>query len=156
MPTLRGPGAPVTRSSPTVSMTASTFPAANASMDGVYSNHENSTSTPASLNQPFWMPISNAVHPGQSEKAVFRGGPFAAGGAPAGSALAEPAATMATNNFETTIVETILLRRALAFVICPEAIEGACPGDCGIVNVTKTVAVVASRRNFAGATERIW
>src|SRR3569623_1329204 len=117
MPTLRGPGAPVTRASPTVIMTASTFPAANASMDGVYSNHENSTSTPASLNQPFWLPISHAVPPGQSEKAFFRGGPFAAGGAPAGSALADAAATMATNNPEATIEETHLLRRALAIVI---------------------------------------
>src|SRR5450432_941213 len=71
---LRAPGAPVTRASPTVIITASTLLAANASIDGVYSNHENSTSTPASLNQPFWMPTSKAVHPGQSEKAIFSGG----------------------------------------------------------------------------------
>ena len=63
---LRAPGAPVTSASPFVIMTASTLPAANASIDGAYSNQSNSTSTPASLNQPFWMPISNAVQPGQS------------------------------------------------------------------------------------------
>ena len=49
-----------------VTMTASTLPAANASIDGAYSNQSNLTSTPASLNQPFWMPTSNAVQPGQS------------------------------------------------------------------------------------------
>ncbi len=63
---LRAPGAPVTSASPIVIMTASTLPAANASIDGAYSNQSNLTSTPASLNQPFWMPTSNAVHPGQS------------------------------------------------------------------------------------------
>src|SRR6185295_17001423 len=82
MPMLRAPGAPVTSASPTVIMTASTLPAANASIDGVYSNHSNLTSTPASLNQPFWMGISNAVQPGQSLKAILSG-PFAP---PAGSA----------------------------------------------------------------------
>ena len=64
--TLRAPCAPVTSASPLVIMTASTLPAVNASIDGTYSNQANSTSTPASLNQPFWMPISNAVQPGQS------------------------------------------------------------------------------------------
>ena len=76
MATLRAPGAPVTSASPLVIMTASTLPAANASIDGAYSNQANSTSTPASLNQPFWMPTSNAVQPGQSEKPI-RSGPFA-------------------------------------------------------------------------------
>src|ERR1044072_8769649 len=84
MATLRAPGAPVTSASPIVIMTASTLPAANASIDGAYSNQSNLTSTPASLNQPFWMPTSNAVPPGRSEKPI-RSGPFAAG---AGAALA--------------------------------------------------------------------
>src|SRR5882724_1080131 len=74
MPTLRAPGAPVTSASPTVTVTASTLPAANASMDGAYSNQSNLTSTPASLNQPFWIAISNAVHPGQSLYAMRSGG----------------------------------------------------------------------------------
>src|SRR5450432_2257604 len=80
MATLRGPGAPVTSASPVVIMTASTLPAAKASIDGAYSNQSNLTSTPASLNQPFWMPISKAVHPGQSEKPT-RSGLEASGGA---------------------------------------------------------------------------
>src|SRR5882672_5797339 len=74
MATLRGPGAPVTSASPVVIMTASILPAANASIDGAYSNQSNLTSTPASLNQPFWMPISKAVQPGQSEKPTRSGG----------------------------------------------------------------------------------
>src|SRR3954470_8833424 len=86
MAMLRAPGAPVTSASPTVIMTASTLPAANASIEGEYSNHEKSTSTPSSLNQPFWMPISKAVQPGQSEKAMRRGG------RPPLGALAAPAA----------------------------------------------------------------
>src|ERR1700747_234036 len=74
MATLRGPGAPVTSASPVVIITVSVLPAAKASTDGAYSNQSNLTSTPASLNQPFWMPISNAVHPGQSEKPTRSGG----------------------------------------------------------------------------------
>src|SRR4029078_5733347 len=80
MATLRGPGAPVTSASPIVIMTASTLPAANASIDGAYSNQSNLTSTPASLNQPFWMPMSNAVHPGQSLYAMRSGGLCGGGG----------------------------------------------------------------------------
>src|SRR3954471_14875197 len=92
MPTLRAPGAPVTRASPTVIMTASTLPAAKASMDGEYSNHEKSTSTPSSLNQPFWMPISKAVQAGQSENAMRNvgragGGDFADPAAAGGGAV---------------------------------------------------------------------
>src|SRR5512138_3612404 len=75
MATLRAPGAPVTSASPIVIITASTLPAENASIDGAYSNQSNFTSTPASLNQPFWMPISKAVQPGQSEKAIRSGLP---------------------------------------------------------------------------------
>src|SRR4029077_11414185 len=85
MARLRAPGAPVTSASPIVIMTASTLPAANASIDGAYSNQSNLTSTPASLNQPFWIPISNAVHPGQSENATRRGGFTGAGGGAAGA-----------------------------------------------------------------------
>ena len=66
-------------------MTASTLPAVKASIDGAYSNQSNLTSTPASLNQPFWIPISNAVHPGQSENATRSGG-LAGGGAGAAGA----------------------------------------------------------------------
>src|SRR6478735_1922268 len=73
MATLRGPGAPVTSASPVVIMTASILPAANASIEGTYSNQSNLTSTPASLNQPFWMPISKAVQPGQSENPTRSG-----------------------------------------------------------------------------------
>src|SRR5215467_10367017 len=80
MPTLRAPGAPVTSASPTVTATASTLPAANASIDGAYSNQSNCTSTPASLNHPFWMPMSNAVHPGQSLYAILSGGLGGGGG----------------------------------------------------------------------------
>ena len=64
--TLLPPWAPVTSASPEAMVTASTLPAVKASMDGAYSNQENWTSTPASLNHPFWMAISNAVQPGQS------------------------------------------------------------------------------------------
>src|SRR5882757_10848015 len=85
---LRAPGAPVTSASPIVIMTASTFPALNASIDGVYSNHSKSVSTPASLNQPLRIPISNAVHPGQSLNAIRSGG-FAALGGVAAAAEAE-------------------------------------------------------------------
>src|SRR5215467_3751639 len=85
MATLRAPGAPVTSASPIVIMTASTLPAANASIDGAYSNQSNLTSTPASLNQPFVMPTSNAVHPGQSLYAIRSGG-FGAGGGGVGAA----------------------------------------------------------------------
>src|SRR3954470_14834097 len=74
MATLRGPGAPVTSASPVVIITASIFPAAKASIEGAYSNQSNFTSTPASLNQPFWIPISKAVQPGQSEKPTRSGG----------------------------------------------------------------------------------
>src|SRR5204863_2580035 len=81
MATLRAPGAPVTSASPIVIMTASTLPAANASIDGAYSNQSNWTSTPASLNQPFWIPTSNAVQPGQSLNAIRSG--LAAGAASA-------------------------------------------------------------------------
>src|SRR5580692_9727795 len=66
-------------------MTASTLPAVKASIEGAYSNQSNLTSTPASLNQPFWIPISNAVHPGQSENATRSGG-LAGGGAGAAGA----------------------------------------------------------------------
>ena len=38
----------------------------DASIDGVYSSHEKSTSTPASLNHPFWTAMSHATQPGQS------------------------------------------------------------------------------------------
>src|SRR6266851_8353655 len=94
MATLRAPGAPVTRASPIVIMTASTLPAVNASIDGVYSNHSKSVSTPASLNHPFWMPISNAVQPGQSLKAILSGGLASLGGAATAEA-ATPAAAVA-------------------------------------------------------------
>src|SRR4029079_2567459 len=86
MATLRAPGAPVTSASPIVIMTASTLPAANASIEGAYSNQSNLTSTPSSLNQPFWIPISNAVHPGQSEKPIRSGGLAGGGGGVAGAA----------------------------------------------------------------------
>ncbi len=66
-------------------MTASTLPAVKASIEGAYSNQSNLTSTPASLNQPFWIPISNAVHPGQSENAIRSGGLTGAGGGAAGA-----------------------------------------------------------------------
>src|SRR4051812_1137159 len=94
MATLRAPGAPVTSASPIVIMTASTFPAANASIDGAYSNQSNLTSTPASLNQPFWIPISNAVQPGQSENPTRSGGFAGGGGGGAGvlGAIAGPGA----------------------------------------------------------------
>src|SRR3954466_985836 len=87
MATLRAPGAPVTSASPMVIMTASTLPAANASIEGAYSNQSNLTSTPASLNHPFWMPISKAVHPGQSLKPMRRG-LAASGGGVAGAGTA--------------------------------------------------------------------
>src|SRR5262249_31940174 len=80
MPMLRAPGAPVTSASPTVTATASTLPAAKASIDGAYPNQSTLTSTPASLNQPFVMPMSNAVQPGQSLYAIRSGG-FGGGGA---------------------------------------------------------------------------
>src|SRR6266540_377128 len=89
--TLRAPGAPVTSASPIVIMTASTLPAANASIDGAYSNQSNLTSPPASLNQPCWIPISNAVHPGQSEKPTRSGSLAGAGGGAAGAAGGAPA-----------------------------------------------------------------
>src|SRR5919204_4261499 len=85
MATLRAPGAPVTSASPIVIMTASTLPAANASIDGAYSNQSNFTSTPASLNHPFSIPIWNAVQPGQSENATFSGPLTGAGGGAAGA-----------------------------------------------------------------------
>src|ERR1700748_1870455 len=78
--TLRAPGAPVTSASPMVIITASSLLAANASMEGAYSNQSNFTSTPASLNHPFSTPISKAVQPGQSLNATRSGG-FAGGGA---------------------------------------------------------------------------
>src|SRR5690242_3846068 len=84
MARLRGPGAPVTSASPMVIMTASTFPAAKASIEGAYSNQSNFTSTPASLNHPFSIPIWNAVQPGQSEKAM-RSGPLTGAGGAAGA-----------------------------------------------------------------------
>src|ERR1700748_877756 len=85
--TLRAPGAPVTSASPMVIITASSLLAANASMEGAYSNQSNFTSTPASLNQPFSTPISKAVQPGQSLNATRSGG-FAGGGAGAAGAAA--------------------------------------------------------------------
>src|SRR5206468_6111267 len=84
--TLRAPGAPVTSASPIVTITASSLPAANASIDGAYSNQSNFTSRPASLNQPFSMPTSNAVQPGQSLNAIRSGGLAAGGGGVAGAA----------------------------------------------------------------------
>ena len=60
------PLAPVTRVSPLVMQTASTLPAAKASMEGTYSNQENSTSTPASLKKPLRSATSQATQPGQS------------------------------------------------------------------------------------------
>ncbi len=60
------PAEPVTMASPLVIATASIWPAAKASIEGTYSNQMNSASTPASANQPFWMPISQATQPGQS------------------------------------------------------------------------------------------
>src|SRR5881394_3899095 len=96
MATLRAPGAPVTRASPMVIMTASTLPAVKASIEGAYSNQSNLTSTPASLNQPFWMPISNAVHPGQSEKATRRGGLAGGGGVAGAGAMAGAAGAAAS------------------------------------------------------------
>src|SRR5258708_37950512 len=83
MATLRGPGAPVTRAPAVVIIAASLLPAAKASIEGAYANQSNLTSTPASLNQPFWMPISKAVHPGQSEKPTRSGGLLSAGGSAA-------------------------------------------------------------------------
>src|SRR5688572_19061392 len=88
MATLRAPGAPVTSASPSVIITASTLPAANASIDGAYSNQSNFTSTPASLNHPFWMPISNAVQPGQSLYPMRSGALAGAGGGAAGRGAA--------------------------------------------------------------------
>src|SRR5450755_1123118 len=67
-------------------MTASTLPAVKASIEGAYSNQSNLTSTPASLNHPFWMPISKAVQPGQSEKAIRNGALAGGGGGAAGAA----------------------------------------------------------------------
>ena len=43
---------------------------------------------PSSLNQPFWMPISNAVQPGQSENAIFNGAAALAGAMVGAAALA--------------------------------------------------------------------
>src|SRR5882724_103204 len=88
MATLLAPGAPVTRASPIVIITASTLPALKASIEGAYSNHSKSVSRPASLNQPFRIPTSKAVQPGQSLNAIFSGG-FAGFGA---SALADSSA----------------------------------------------------------------
>src|SRR5882724_2910424 len=89
--TLRAPAAPVTSASPIVIMTASTLPAEKASIEGEYSNHSNSVSTPASLNHPFWMAISYADQPGQSLKAMRSGG-LAGPAEVAGDGVAEPAA----------------------------------------------------------------
>src|SRR4051794_40692167 len=97
MATLRAPGAPVTSASPVVIMTASTLPAANASIEGAYSNQSNTTSTPASLNHPFWMPLSNAVHPGQSLNPACNG--FAAGGGGGGAGAAAGAGAGAASSF---------------------------------------------------------
>src|ERR1022692_735016 len=119
MARLRAPGAPVTSASPMVIMTASTLPAVKASMEGAYSNQSNLTSTPASLNQPFWIPISKAVHPGQSENATRSGGlggggaGAAGGGAGAGGAgslLQAPRS--ATPNRTAMIDGRIFIRRA--------------------------------------------
>src|SRR6185312_16159838 len=90
MAMLRAPGAPVTSASPIVTITASSLPAANASIDGAYSNQSNFTSSPASLNHPFSIPTSNAVHPGQSLKAMRSGG--LAGGAAGAAGAATGAA----------------------------------------------------------------
>src|SRR5687768_7760231 len=88
---LAAPLEPVTSASPLVTATASTLPAANASIDGTYSNQVKSTATPASLNQPFWMAMSQATQPGQSLYAMRSAGPAAAGAA-AGAAVAGTAA----------------------------------------------------------------
>src|ERR1041385_5346297 len=80
--TLAAPLEPVTSASPFVTATASTLPAENASIDGAYSNHLSSTSTPSSLNQPFCTAMSHATQPGQSLYAMVSGGPaFFAGSA---------------------------------------------------------------------------
>src|SRR6185436_4801884 len=81
MPTLGAPLLPVTSASPLVIVTASTLPAVNASMLGTYSNQTNSTSTPSCLNQPFWMPMSQATQPGQSLYPIFKAGPLGLFGA---------------------------------------------------------------------------
>src|SRR5258706_2551646 len=94
MATLFAPGAPVTRASPMVIITASTLPALKASIDGAYSNHSKSVSRPASLNQPFRIPTSNAVQPGQSLNAIFSGGFAGLAGA---STLADSAGAEATD-----------------------------------------------------------
>jgi hypothetical protein len=55
----------------------------------------NSTFTPASLNQPFWIAISHATQPGQSLYAIFRVGPVGAGAAAGAAELAAGAAETA-------------------------------------------------------------
>src|SRR5882724_7853302 len=101
MITFLAPLAPVTSASPMVIMTASTLPAVKASIEGVYSNHENSVSTPASLNHPFWIPISNAVQPGQSLYAILRGAfaGFGVGAATDAAALAIAAGAAGASSF---------------------------------------------------------
>src|SRR6476660_3935162 len=106
MATLRAPVAPVTSASPMVIMTASTLPAANASMDGAYSNQSNWTSTPASLNQPFWIPTSNAVQPGQSLNAIRSG-------LAAGAALASRTVRWSLYGVKPTVARTAAIARIL-------------------------------------------
>src|SRR5882724_7218198 len=96
--TLRAPAAPVTSASPIVIMTASTLPAEKASIEGEYSNHSNSVSTPASLNHPFWMAISYADQPGQSLNAMRSGGLAGAADA-AAEGVADAAAAVACSDF---------------------------------------------------------
>src|SRR6476646_9691958 len=105
-------------------------------MDGVYSNHSNEVSTPASLNQPLRIPISNAVQPGQSLKAIRSGGPagFAGstafadtrGGAEegAGSFLSQ-LETKAESDRETAASANVLRK---VFIMAPDA---SCPSVTG-------------------------
>src|SRR4029078_212122 len=72
MATLRAPGAPVTSASPSVIITASTLPAANASMDGAYSNQSHFTSTTASLTHTLFLhPCELHAHPGLLHPALL-------------------------------------------------------------------------------------
>src|SRR4051812_34720282 len=127
MATLRAPGAPVTSASPMVIMTASTLPAAKASIDGAYSNQSNLTSTPASLNQPFWMPISKAVHPGQSEKPMRRG-LAASGGGGAGARAGAEAAGAAGGGAAVSVLQPMTMATAAVNALMATAPRGAVAG----------------------------
>ena len=68
------------------------------------------TSTPASLNQPFWIPTSNAVQPGQSEKPMRSG--FAAGAALAVRTARWCALVLKPTVAKTAAIASILFMRA--------------------------------------------